>query len=316
MEPIEHARRRFGKVIEIRQNGCEGAAGSPARRPARPIGRIPVRMIIFSDLDGSLLDHEGYSFAAALPSLERMKRAGIPLIITTSKTRREVEPLQREMGIREPFIVENGAGIFVPCGYRNWIVENGETRGDYTLIRIGTTYSEVRRFVTTIGARFGVRGFGDMTPEEISERTGLSVDGAEMAKAREFTEPFIIKRPDDIARLEELAAGEGLKVTRGGRFHHLIGQGQDKGVAVRIVRDLFMTLSGEAFTTIGLGDSENDLPMLEQTEIPVLIPRPGKGHLDSRMPRLVLATEPGCRGWNDAVEQLLNEYGEDTVKGF
>lgn len=75
---------------------------------------INVQLVIFTDLDGSLLNHEDYSFTAARPSIERIKTAGIPLIITTSKTRLEVERLQQEMGIREPFIVENGGGIFFP----------------------------------------------------------------------------------------------------------------------------------------------------------------------------------------------------------
>jgi len=273
-----------------------------------------VQVIIFTDLDGSLLNHEDYSFAAARPSIERIKRAGIPLIITTSKSRLEVELLQRDMGIREPFIVENGGGIFFPYGYRDFMIENGEWDGDYTLIRIGTTYSTIRNFLKKVGARFEIRGFGDLTAEEISELTSLAPDRAEMAKAREFTEPFLLKRPDGIGCLSALAAEKELKVTRGGRFHHLIGREQDKGVAVRMVIDIFKINSGEELTTIGIGDSENDLPMLEQVDIPVLIPRPGKGYLDIQLPGVIRAKEPGARGWNDVIQMLLNEQSEITTK--
>ena len=273
-----------------------------------------MQVIIFTDLDGSLLNHEDYSFAAARPSIERIKRAGIPLIITTSKSRLEVELLQRDMGIREPFIVENGGGIFFPRGYRNLIIENGEWQEDYTFIRIGTTYSAVRNFLKKVGARFEIRGFGDLTAEEISELTSLAPDRAEMAKAREFTEPFLLKRPDGIGCLSALAAEKELKVTRGGRFHHLIGREQDKGVAVRMVIDIFKINSGEELRTIGIGDSENDLPMLEQVDIPVLIPRPGKGYLDIQLPGVIRAKEPGARGWNDVIQMLLNEQSEITTK--
>lgn len=272
-----------------------------------------MQVIIFTDLDGSLLNHEDYSFAAARPSIERIKRAGIPLIITTSKTRLEVELLQRDMDIREPFIVENGGGIFFPRGYRNLIIKNGEWYEDYTLIRIGTTYSTVRNFLKRISARFEITGFGDLTAEEISGLTGLSFDRAEMAKAREFTEPFLLKRPDGIGCLSALAAEKELKVTRGGRFHHLIGREQDKGVAVRMVIDIFKINSGEELTTIGLGDSENDLPMLEQVDIPVLLPRPGKGCLDIQLPGMIRAKEPGARGWNAVIQMLLNEQSEITT---
>ena len=73
-------------------------------------------MIIFTDLDGSLLNHEDYSFREALPALARIRRSAIPLIFVTSKTRGEVEILQQEMCIREPFIVENGGGIIFFAG--------------------------------------------------------------------------------------------------------------------------------------------------------------------------------------------------------
>lgn len=277
---------------------------------------IHLKLIIFTDLDGSLLNHGDYSFAEATPSLRRIKQSGIPLIMTTSKTRREVEPLQREMGIREPVIVENGGGIFFPAGYRNWRIGQGEQEDDYTVIRIGTSYPRVRAFLEKVGPRFGVRGFGDMTPAEIAGLTGLPMERAVLAREREFTEPFIMERPDDIGRLNVLAEEEGFKVTQGGRFHHLIGIAQDKGKAVRMVCDIFKANSGTATKTIGLGDSENDLTMLGQVDIPVLIPRPGKGFLGIRLPGLIRATQAGAGGWNEVVLGLLNNEDEITTRDW
>lgn len=267
-----------------------------------------MRIVIFTDLDGTLLNHEDYSFEEARPSLERIGKSGIPLIVATSKTRPEVELLQREIGIREPFIVENGGGIFFPCGYRNFTITGGERSGDYTLIRVGTHYTAVRDFLAKIGKRFDIRGFGDLSPGEVAVLAALSPARAELAKRREFTEPFLLGRPDNIEPLREIAGREGLKITRGGRFYHLIGIRQDKGEAVRIVCDIFRKNTGDAFMTIGLGDSENDLPMLEQVDIPVLIPHPNGSGLNIRLPRLIRAKEPGCRGWNETVQRLLDDY--------
>ena len=266
-----------------------------------------MKFIVFTDLDGSLLNHGDYSFAEAKPSLDRIKRSGIPLIMTTSKTRREVEFLQREMGIREPMIVENGGGIYFPDGYRNMTIGHGQSRDGCTVIRIGTSYSKVRDFLIKIGGRLSIRGFGDMEPQEIAALTGLPIERAALAKDREFTEPFILPRPDDIGLLSGMAETEGFTVTRGGRFHHLMGAGQDKGKAVRMVCKIFRRNYGMALKTVGLGDSENDLAMLEQVDVPVLIPRPEKGHLDVRLPGLIRATETGAEGWNNVVQNLLNE---------
>jgi mannosyl-3-phosphoglycerate phosphatase len=269
-----------------------------------------VQMIIFTDLDGSLLNYENYSFTEASQSLERIIQSGIPLIMATSKTRREVELLQMEMGIREPFIVENGGGIFFPRSYRNLAIENienQEQRDEYTVIATGASYSSVRDFLEKVSTRFSIRGFGDMTPAEIAWLSSLPIERATLAKEREFTEPFIIERPEEIGPLSDMAEEEGLRVTRGGRFYHLMGKEQDKGKAVRIVLDIFRRNSVTELTAIGLGDSENDLAMLSQVDIPVLIPRQGKGYLDIRMPGLIRAREEGTKGWNEVIQRLLDE---------
>jgi mannosyl-3-phosphoglycerate phosphatase len=271
---------------------------------------MSIEMIVFTDLDGSLLNHADYSFAEAMPALARIKSSGIPLIMTTSKTRREVESLQLEMGMREPFIVENGGGIFFPSGYRKLSIGDGQQRDGYTLVALGTAYSRVREFLEKVSGRFNLRGFGDMAPAEIAELTGLTMERAAWAKEREFTEPFLMARSDDIGSLRAMAAVEGLSVTSGGRFHHLMGEDQDKGKAVRRVLDIFRQNVPAEWSAIGLGDSENDLAMLEQVDIPALIPRPGKGYLDIRLPGLLRAKEEGARGWNELVQRLLDERGD------
>lgn len=273
-----------------------------------------MQLMIFTDLDGSLLDHGDYAFDAARPSIARIKREGIPLIMATSKTRREVETLRLEMGIREPFIVENGGGVFFPQGYRGWKIDRGQRQGDYTVLRLGTTYATVRLFLERFGSGFGIRGFGDMTPEEIAASTGLPLHVAALAGEREFTEPFVMNRPEVLRDLEAQASAASLKVTRGGRFYHLIGADQDKGLAVRIVRDIFRSRCG-ALTTIGLGDSENDLSMFEQVDIPVVIPRPDGSYLDIPRRDVIRAKSPGSRGWNEAVTVLLDRHGRAAPEG-
>jgi len=115
--------------------------------------------------------------------------------------------------------------------------------------------------------------------------------------------------------LEGKAARAGLQVVRGGRFHHLIGAGQDKGRAVRLLREISSVRDGRQIRTIGLGDSENDLPMLAAVDIPVLIPRLDGSSPDIQLPGLVRAVEPGSRGWNEAVERLLDELRIPALNG-
>jgi predicted mannosyl-3-phosphoglycerate phosphatase (HAD superfamily) len=43
------------------------------------MGREAMRLMVVSDLDGTLLDHSDYSFDLVLPVLDRMDEAGILL---------------------------------------------------------------------------------------------------------------------------------------------------------------------------------------------------------------------------------------------
>jgi len=270
--------------------------------------------MIFTDLDGTLLNEEDYSLVDAMPALARIARLGIPLIIATSKTRAEVEALQRELGMNSPFITENGGGIFLPAADRDVAMANGAQRSENgAFFALGIPYAQIRSFLKALPAPLRVRGFGDMAAREVAEISGLTLEQAALCKEREFTEPFLLTNPAVLPRLEKRAAQAGLQVVRGGRFHHLIGAGQDKGRAVRLVRETFAARDDGPSIAVGLGDSDNDLPLLAAVDIPVLIPRPNGYSPDIRLPGLVRATEPGSRGWNSAVQELLDRYQRQTL---
>ena len=270
-----------------------------------------MRILIFTDLDGTLLNHDDYSFEAALPALERIKKSGIPLILTTSKTRRETELIQKELGIDDPFIVENGAAVYFPPKYTRFFTEDTHYEPPFQImqiIQLGISYDRIRSFINEVRDQFNIRGFGDMSVQEISDITGLSSMRAEYARAREYTEPFIMAEDKDIYMLQGLAFEKGIKITKGGRFHHMIGIYQDKGEAVKMVRNIFDQKKVEKHLTIGLGDSVNDVPMLNNVDIPVLIPHPERGFLDASFPGLVRAGESGSKGWNEVMGRFLDEF--------
>jgi mannosyl-3-phosphoglycerate phosphatase len=265
-----------------------------------------MHLAVFTDLDGTLLDHDSYSFEDARPALERIRGRQIPLVFTTSKTRPEVERLQAAMGIREPFIVENGAAIFLPDGYRGWRIDGGVHQPPYRVIRFGVDYAAIRRFVRKARRHLNLQGFGDLSVEDIARLTGLPEGLAAEARQREFTEPFVIDDGTRLADLERMAAAAGFKLARGGRFHHIMGSGQDKGLAVREAVSILRRHTDQHLVTVGLGDSANDRPMLESVDIPILIPRIDGSCEDLNLPNLRRAARPGGRGWNDVVLEVLS----------
>lgn len=265
------------------------------------------RLIIFTDLDGSLLDHHDYSWSSAESALEKVRVSQVPLIFCTSKTRSEVELAQQEIGISDPFIVENGGGIFFPPDFGDLAENNAVALYGYQCILLGASHEMIRSFIKDQKKKFSIRGFSDMSVDEIAQLTGLSADKAALAKERDFTEPFIVEQVKDIAGLEKAAWNEGLRITKGGRFYHLMGHGNNKGAAVRIVKKIFSEIWNSPTVSAGLGDSINDIPMLEQVDIPVLIPHDDGVYENTYIENVIRAPYPGSRGWNEAVHHIIDQ---------
>ncbi|MEN6448742.1 MAG: HAD-IIB family hydrolase [Syntrophaceae bacterium] len=267
------------------------------------------RIIIFSDLDGTLLNHRDYSHAEAAPTLGRIEKLGIPLILCTSKTRREVEVIREEIGCTGPFISENGGGVFFPGNYGNFAIEEAVIIHGYQCLPLGIPYPRIRSFIEHMRTAFPIKGFGDMDAREVAQRTGLSLEKAALAKAREFTEPFVIEQEENLDSLEQAAMLEGIRITRGGRFFHFIGSGHDKGKAVSLVKDIFSRNWQIPVLSVALGDSPNDVPMLEQADIPILVPHENGRYEDISLPGLIRAPYPGSKGWSAAISDLLTTLG-------
>lgn len=262
--------------------------------------------LIFTDLDGSLLDDADYSYDGARPALDRIAREGWPLVFVTSKTRSEVEHLQRRMGIEGPFVVENGAAAFFPSSLTGLEVRGAKPEGSLQALVFGRPYAEVRRFVEDVRGEYGLRGFGEMGAPEIAELTDLPQEDAERARRREFTEPFLMAHPERLPELKVEAAARGFDITTGGRLYHMIGAGQSKGRAVRKVQEILAGPGPKPLVSLGLGDSPNDMEMLQVVDHPIVIPRPDGRVMDVGRDDVIIAPEPGSRGWSSALLQVVS----------
>jgi len=295
------------------------------------MGSNPPFYLVFTDLDGTLLDHDTYGWEAAIPALEYCRTRGTPVIIVSSKTRSEIDALRRKLSLSAPFISENGGGIFFPketfpdpppgsfsaeaaAGPAG--LPTGSAAGTETGlwgISLGVPYA---RLIQALGdirheLKWDIKGFSDMGPDEISRLTGLDKGDAQCAAMREYDEPFIIlgNEPGDLTPLYRAAENRGLLITSGGRFYHLQGK-NDKAKGMERVTAWYRAHYKDV-VAIALGDSPNDFAMLERADIPVLIRSrrtfPG---LKRRIPRLKISDQFGPAGWNSALFGILSQNGE------
>lgn len=272
-------------------------------------------MIIFTDLDGTLLDPKTYRWDAAKPALGLCREKHVPVILASSKTRAELEIVLEALALPFPFITENGGGIYFPETAFDAPPKQGERDKGRWKLSLGIPYPDVVRGFRDIREELGwrMRGFSDMTPEEIGRVTGLDPGAARLAAKREYDEPFLIleKEAKDPETLSRAAVKRGFTLTSGGRFYHLQGR-HDKGRAMEEVLVRFDAIA-QPVCSMALGDSENDFSMLERADYPVLIRSkrrfPG---LEARIPRLRITRETGPRGWNRAVWDILRKEEEAT----
>jgi mannosyl-3-phosphoglycerate phosphatase len=269
----------------------------------------PTHLIVITDLDGTLLDEQSYRYDASLPAVRTLQALGIPLVLCSSKTGCEMVRLWRELGLRDPFICENGGAVWFPKGYFPFPVSEATARGDLETISLGTDITIVRHALRESAASLAlrVRSFGAMSAEEVSRLTGLPRDQASLALQREYDEPFIVEG-DGAERLFAALRDRGLTVTFGGRLFHVTG-GHDKGRAVKLLQALYRRKDPACFS-VGLGNSGNDLPLLREVDRPILIRNAG-GSYDAEvllaMPEIEKTREPGPAGWSAAIAQVLAE---------
>ena len=250
-------------------------------------------LVVFSDLDGTLLDHDTYAWDAAKPALTRLALLGCPVILTSSKTAAEITVLQADMALDAyPAIVENGAGVIG--------LEEAETEH--------STYTRLRGLLDDVpqDLRAQFTGFGDMDVDALADLTGLSTDAAALARKRDFSEPGLWSGSSDekAAFLDHLGT-QGVFATQGGRFLTLsFGATKADGMA-RVLRRF------DAERCVALGDAPNDITMLEAADYGVIIANPHRtllpplnGEDEGRISRTL---DAGPLGWNTAVCALLDK---------
>ena len=268
-------------------------------------------IIIFTDLDGCLLDHNNYSFSIAKPILQQLEKLGIPIIVNSSKTQLEIEKVQKEINIDWPFIIENGAAIYFTKEQAKQLMQHERENLDfvdhYAIKRFAQYHERILSEANNLRNKyqFQYRGFSDMTTDQISGLTQLSKEDAFLASQRNFSEPLLWQ--DNQARLlqfKQLLSNQNINMTEGGRFIHLSGQ-YNKGRAMQWLVEHWPTCKSNNTKVIALGDSMNDVSMLNNSDYAIIIKNKAKKIKAKGNVRTIYSSLPGTAGWVETLSKLL-----------
>lgn len=259
------------------------------------------QLVIFTDLDGCLLNKADYDWSASRPVLQELQRRAIPVVLNSSKTAAEMRQLAEEFGLTgSPFISENGGVI-----QWNDLGDDGQNSPQV----LGVTRDEIQSVLTPLSDHFHFRSFTDLQIDGVMAATGLDRERATLASDRQSTEPLLWDDSEDsIDRFRQAIEHAGLTLTQGGRFWHVTGR-NSKGAAMQQVAHKFKerSVTGEVMCA-GIGDSAIDQSMLDVADYPIGIPVAGTLNVTINPTTGIVATQEGSAGWAEAVSLLLQRF--------
>ena len=337
----------------------------------KPFG-IPLRdkrthKVVFTDIDGTLVDINTAQYGMKTNELiSVMKEKNIPLILTSAKTRLEQNKIREDLGLSDPFIVENGGAIVIPKGYfpdtalknieyplreteeiekeseyinhkiggdlretgQREIVHDGsrthppKATSKVIIIEVGKSANDIRAKLSDIRKKHNInfKGVADISIEELSNLASMPIEQARRMAQRNYGETILQIQKEDVARFIKCTQEAGMKVIHGGRFFD-VTIGTDKGIAVGILKKLLNRKFHNDVIYFGIGDSTNDIPMLNLMDVSILVQRPDSSWLDYKGTKMKNGVNSnnnsnnnilkvngiGPHGWENAIQKIILE---------
>lgn len=263
-------------------------------------------LLIFTDLDGTLLDSHTFDWQPAAPWLAKLREHHIPVILCSSKTAAEMMVIQKTLGLQGlPFIAENGAVVHLD--------ERWQDSDDYPRLITGASHEEVVKVLTQLREKGGDKYtlFSELDEKVLADVTGLPPAQASLARLHEASETLIWRDSDErMAAFGETLAGLGLSFVQGARYWHVLDQRAGKDQAVKWLIRQYQQRDGKNFITVGLGDGPNDAPLLDSVDYAVVVKglnRDGVRLRQDDVQRVYHTQLQGPAGWSEGLDHILGE---------
>ena len=257
-----------------------------------------LKILIFTDLDGTLLDRDTFKFDKIRDYLKKLLSKGIFIIPNTSKTEKEILEFNNELGSSLPYISENGAVI------SGLDLLNSNLPKELILSREKDNLIKIFENSVPLNLQDKCKWLTEMDKKKQSLIFGLENEKLKLALDRKYTVPFIFEgTKNEKKELSKIVKKSGLALQEGGRVINLTDK-VNKAKALQVfVR--FFKKNNKNIKTIAVGDNYNDLDMLKISDFPCLVFN-DKFTLDQiPINNLITTNKPSPEGWADVIKMAL-----------
>ena len=255
-------------------------------------------VLIFTDLDGSLLDKKKFHFTKAKKYIRELISKDVLIIPNTSKTENEIKLFLKELNLKLPFISENGSEIH----NINLIKKKFPKR--ITLARTKKIIYKIFEKNTDKTILDKCDFIYKMSKRNQTKVLGLKGKKLQASLKRKFTFPFIFR--GSLAQKNSLLSNSnklGISIQEGGRVMNL-GDKVNKGLALRKVIKILKNNKKNNLSTIAVGDNANDLSMLKTSNYPCII---SNKSIKINNRNKIFTNRPAPMGWVTVVKKAIDK---------
>ncbi len=259
------------------------------------------QIIIFTDLDGSLLDKDTFEFDEIEDYFRELISKGIKIIPNSSKTKAELSNFNKQYNLNLSFITENGSSIHG----LNLIHKNLPKK-----IILSRTLDQIYKIYNqnvTPDLKEKITFILELEIEEQLKIFGLPLDKIKLAIKRDHSIPIKFNGTEiEKNEFTKILKNSGLTIQTGGRIMNVCDN-VNKSIAMSKALQLIRKQLDDEIITIGVGDNENDIEMIKQTDYSCLVKNENFDSSLINIDNLIKSDEPSPKGWSDVIKTALQK---------
>ena len=259
------------------------------------------QIIIFTDLDSTLLDKDTFKFDAIDNYFRQLISEGIIIIPNSSKTEAELIDFNKQNNFNLSFIVENGSSIhglnLIHENLPKIISMSRPVDKIYEIFNKKIPYDLKQKLVF----------ISELNINDQEKIFGLSLHKINLALQRKHSIPIQFNGSEvEKNALTKIINDSGLAVHTGGRIMNICDKVNKSTAIVKTLKLISKRIKNEIITN-GVGDNQNEIDMLGETDYSCLVKNDNFDSSLINMDNLIKSTEPSPKGWADVIKMAIQK---------